>query len=96
MVRPKASHRIKSIAMSFVHVMTKPESGNASNESVSIRDQFGRKSLHSGMVQCLGHLARSGDIFTNREVEAAQSAKVMHNPKMIQTSCVHRESARWS
>ncbi len=68
MGRPKASHRIKCIAMAFVRVVTMRKPGSGKNEDVSINAQFGRKSLHSGMVQCLAHLTRCGDHYENREV----------------------------
>ena len=69
MGRPKASQRIKCIALAFVRVMTKAETSSVSDETVSINAQFGRKSLHSGMVQCLPHLTRCGDLYENREVQ---------------------------
>jgi hypothetical protein len=68
MGRPKASQRIKCIAMAFIRVMTKPEQGAGSDEKISVNSQFCRKSLHSGMVQCLAHLTRCGDHHENREV----------------------------
>jgi hypothetical protein len=68
MGRPKASQRTKSIALAFVQVITKGEAGSGSEETVSINAQFGRKSLHSGMVHCLPHLTRCGDVYENREV----------------------------
>ena len=69
MGRPKASPRVKCIALAFVRVMTKAENSSVSDENISINAQSGRKSLHSGMVQCLPHLTRCGDLYENREVE---------------------------
>ena len=68
MGRPKASQRIKCIAIAFVRVMTKREPQLGGDEAISINAQFGRKSLHSGMVQCLSRLTRCGDLDENREV----------------------------
>ena len=69
MARPKASQRIKYIALAFVRVVTKVDPISCSDDAVSVNAQFGRKSVHSGMLQCLHHLTRCGKLFENREVE---------------------------
>ena len=69
MARPKASQRIKCVALAFVHVVTKVDPASCSDDAVSVNAQFGRKSVHSGMLQCLPHLTRCGTVFENREVE---------------------------
>ena len=78
MARPKASQRIKCVALAFVHVVTKVDPASCSDDAVSVNAQFGRKSVHSGMLQCLPHLTRCGTLFENREVET--------NPSYVNTS----------
>ena len=68
MGRPKASQRTKCIALAFVRVIAKAEPSSKIEETVSINAQFGRKSLHSGMVHCLPHLTRCGEVYESREV----------------------------
>ena len=68
MGRPKASQRTKCIAHAFVQVISEREPASGSEESISINAQFGRQSLHSGMVHCLPFLIRCTDFYKNREV----------------------------
>ncbi len=69
------------MAMAFVRVITNPKPGPGGDDAISINAQFGRKSLHSGMVQCLAHLTRCGDHYENREVASSSNSlqKLSHD-----------------